>query len=100
MTEMNPSEQKSWDIGETDERYEQRGESEVERLRRAALLAKRAIDQLIELQSLDDPKGAHAINIQRSYAHGRADQIICRLLSDLGYGDVVREFEKIDRWYA
>jgi hypothetical protein len=33
-------------------------------------------------------------------AHGDADEVLCKLLSALGYQDVVAEWEKIDKWYA
>ena len=32
--------------------------------------------------------------------HLRADEILCGLLEKLGYGDVVRAYEKIEKWYA
>ena len=33
-------------------------------------------------------------------AHGTADQVLCDLLTELGYGDVVAEYDKIEKWYA
>lgn len=33
-------------------------------------------------------------------AHGNADDVLCALLVALGYGDVVEEWEKVDKWYA
>lgn len=33
-------------------------------------------------------------------AHGNADGILCALLTSLGYGDVVKEYEEVDKWYA
>ena len=33
-------------------------------------------------------------------AHSDADSILCQLLIDMGYADVVEEFDKIDKWYA
>ncbi len=32
--------------------------------------------------------------------HVEADNILCELLKELGYSDVVEEFEKIDKWYS
>ena len=32
--------------------------------------------------------------------HFEADNILCELLKELGYSDLVEEFEKIDKWYA
>lgn len=33
-------------------------------------------------------------------AHGAADEVLCKLLSSLGYQDVVDAWEKVDKWYA
>ena len=33
-------------------------------------------------------------------AHGHADDILCRLLIDLGFQDIVDAYHKIDKWYA
>ena len=33
-------------------------------------------------------------------AHGEADDVLCALLKELGYGDVVSAYHKIDKWYA
>lgn len=33
-------------------------------------------------------------------AHCDADDLLCALLRALGYGDVVDEYEKVDKWYA
>lgn len=32
--------------------------------------------------------------------HLRADEVLCELLTTLGYKDVVEEWKKVDRWYA
>jgi hypothetical protein len=32
--------------------------------------------------------------------HLEADEILCNLLSDLGYTELVSEFRKLDKWYA
>jgi hypothetical protein len=34
------------------------------------------------------------------FAHGEADDILCKLLQFLGYTKVVREYRKIERWHA
>ena len=34
------------------------------------------------------------------YNHIEADEILCKLLESLGYGDVVAVWEKIKKWYA
>lgn len=33
-------------------------------------------------------------------SHRRADQALCALLRDLGYGEAVDVFENSNRWYA
>lgn len=32
--------------------------------------------------------------------HSRADGVLIRLLTALGYADVVAEWDKVDKWYA
>ena len=32
--------------------------------------------------------------------HGKADGLLCQVLAQLGYGDGVRVFRKMDKWYA
>lgn len=32
--------------------------------------------------------------------HVRADRVLCELLVSLGYGDVVEEYERVDKWYS
>lgn len=34
------------------------------------------------------------------YNHIEADALMCVLLRELGYGDGVKEFEKMERWYS
>ena len=33
-------------------------------------------------------------------AHSNADDVLCALLSALGYNDVVAEYHKVNKWYA
>ena len=33
-------------------------------------------------------------------AHSTADEILCELLLEMGYKDLVDEYNKIDKWYA
>lgn len=49
-----------------------------------------AIEELKEWQKYNDEEVGHA----------RADDVLCDLLSSLGYDDVVDEWKKIDKWYA
>ncbi len=43
---------------------------------------------------------AEQSNVDVEVAHVRADDILCGLLIELGYSDVVEEFEKVRKWYA
>lgn len=49
-----------------------------------------AIAELIKLQEPGDTEAAHSL----------ADEVLCKLLRALGYADVIREYEKVDKWYA
>jgi hypothetical protein len=33
-------------------------------------------------------------------AHANADRVLCDLLTELGYGDVVAEYDKVNKWFA
>lgn len=50
----------------------------------------RMVNKLKALQSNPDKEAAHS----------QADKILCDLLNSLGYDDVVKEFEKLEKWYA
>lgn len=52
--------------------------------------ATRAIGLLKDLQSYQD--------IER--AHIDADEVLCNLLRELNFDDVVEEWLKVDRWYS
>lgn len=39
-------------------------------------------------------------NLDTEMAHYDADKALCDLLSALGYADVVKEWERVDKWYA
>lgn len=32
--------------------------------------------------------------------HEEADDLMCEILTDLGYGEGVKVFEEMDKWYA
>lgn len=32
--------------------------------------------------------------------HYRADSLLCELLAEIGYGEVVKAWEKVGKWYA
>lgn len=48
------------------------------------------ITRLKELQQSNDIESAHI----------QADWIICNLLEDLGYKNIVKEYDAIMKWYA
>lgn len=33
-------------------------------------------------------------------AHAQADEVLCKLLRATGYGDVVEEWLRVEKWYA
>ena len=41
-----------------------------------------------------------ALPFDEEAAHTTAAEILCRLLTTLGYDDVVDEYQKIDKWYS
>lgn len=49
-----------------------------------------ALKQLEELRHSTDTEGAHV----------DADNVLCKLLVDLGYKDVVKAYNLVDKWYA
>lgn len=49
-----------------------------------------AIELLRFPAQLGDPEVAHEL----------ADRILCRLLIDLGYAEVVDAFDKVEKWYS
>lgn len=51
---------------------------------------RKALKELRELQQAKDLEAGHI----------RADEILCELLAELGYQSVVREWEKLDKYYA
>ena len=50
----------------------------------------KAIERLKAEQQNDDTE----------MAHSNADNVLCDLLTALGYQDVVREYHKVDKWFA
>ena len=38
--------------------------------------------------------------MDRESAHIYADDILCKLLKELGYKELVEEYDKIHKWYA
>jgi hypothetical protein len=52
------------------------------------------IKELNELKEDGDNDGDIEMN------HECADDVLCNLLIDLGYQDVVDAYNKIDKWYA
>lgn len=52
--------------------------------------AERAIARLKELQGPTDTEAAHSL----------ADDVLCDLLTELNFDDVVAEWRKVDKWYS
>lgn len=48
------------------------------------------ITRLVKLRDNEDTEAAHIA----------ADDILCEILEELGFTDVVKEYSKIDKWYA
>jgi hypothetical protein len=55
-------------------------------------LRQAALDKLNTIQ-VDKGQGTEQIHID-------ADQVLCDLLVSLGYGDVVAEYNKVEKWFA
>ena len=54
------------------------------------MTAQEASNQLKELQKSSDAE----------YAHGMADDILCKLLRELGHEQVVNDYLAVEKWYA
>lgn len=52
---------------------------------------KEKVVEKLKLIQLDDDREA---------AHSDADDVLCNLLIDLGFIDVVYEYNKVEKWYA
>jgi len=42
----------------------------------------------------------HQVSGDREIGHMEADDILCALLKEIGYGDVVEEYHKVEKWFA
>lgn len=51
-----------------------------------------------KLQYVDMLKGCATGDIECD--HGHADGILCKLLEELGYHDIVEVYSTVDKWYA
>ncbi|MEK6832607.1 MAG: hypothetical protein AABY32_01055 [Nanoarchaeota archaeon] len=51
--------------------------------------AKLEMDEIVKLNDVDPEAG-----------HSKADDLLCRIAKKHGYGDIVKSFNKMDRWYA
>lgn len=47
-----------------------------------------------EMKKIADSK------INEEFAHIEMDELMCRVLKELGYGSGVEIFEKADKWYS
>jgi hypothetical protein len=54
------------------------------------LLRSTTLQRLGEIQQMSDKEAAHSM----------ADEILCELLNKLGFEDVVKEYDKIEKLYA
>jgi len=63
---------------------------ELNKANKAVKLAKQTKDKLIEWQGPSDTE----------IAHGKADELLCAFVNDLGFTEVAKSFEKIEKWYA
>ena len=48
------------------------------------------LEKLKDLAESNDPE----------YAHIEADLILCNILNDLGYNDIVDAWKKVKKWFA
>jgi hypothetical protein len=51
-----------------------------------------------KLKEIQERLQKHEFDIEE--AHIKADKILCSFLKELGYEKVVKEYEKIPKWYA
>lgn len=58
------------------------------------------IEQELKLNAIKELKLLQCDSGDIELEHIEADKILCKLLIDLGFSEVVEEYEKIDKWYA
>ena len=56
-------------------------------------MKKQYLEQLKELKEL-------ANETDLEHAHNKADNILTLILNDLGFTEIVEEYEKVGKWYA
>ncbi|MGU3399240.1 hypothetical protein ACLBWS_05775 [Brucellaceae bacterium D45D] len=54
------------------------------------------VDEKIYINRLRQLQGRGDTELQ----HVHADDVLCDLLKQLGYEEIVSEFDKVDKWYA
>ena len=54
----------------------------------------------MDRQQAIDALNDASLNMDIEAAHIQADEILCELLRDLGYIDVVDAWEAVEKWYA
>lgn len=52
--------------------------------------ADEAIKEMTNLLSINDPE----------ISHSEADKILCKVLRESGYNELIDIYEKVDKWYA
>lgn len=56
-------------------------------------------DTMTKEEAIEELKKAQ-VNHDTEIAHVEADDVLCQLLTALGCADVVKEYEKVGKWYA
>lgn len=59
-----------------------------------------AVDRLNKLAKDSDEYNFGREGVSPEYTHEDADEILCDLLTELGYEDVVEEWRKVIKWYS
>lgn len=53
-----------------------------------------------EYKELVDEMTLLTDNCDTEYAHGEADDLLCKALTLCGYSELVEQYNKIDKWYS
>lgn len=62
-------------------------------------MTRNSIEEKLATEAIAKLKALQADN-DTEVAHIRADDVLVALLSELGFDDVVSEYDKIEKWYA
>lgn len=75
------------------EKYEaafRQSQKELEQLKIGKQIHPSYLERLKDLEASGDPE----------YAHGKADDILCGILKDLGFEEIVEAYDKVPKWCA